>query len=312
MNYDLIGDIHGEFDTLVTLLRKLNYDCIDGAWQHPSRKVIFLGDFIDRGRMQKAVLDLVMPMVNRGHALAVMGNHEFNALAFHTKNAANDGWLRPRYDKNIRQHLAFLNEYLNDESSLKEALAFFKTLPLWLDLDGIRVVHACWSQDIVDQLKKVYAGAKLTEDLLVAASMKGTPEYEWLETLLKGKELKLPNEISFIDKEGTERHHIRVKWWDTEVSTVREAYVGPENARNSIPNDDIRGEHLIEYSREAPPVFLGHYWLSGKPSRLTENVACLDYSVARPGGKLVAYQWSGESILNDENFVWVEREMQNI
>lgn len=307
MDYDVIGDIHGEYDALVALLRKLDYDCVGSAWQHPSRKVIFLGDFIDRGPKQKAVLDLVMPMVNLGHALAVMGNHEFNALAFHTRNTADDGWLRHRNDKNIRQHLAFLNEYLDDEDSLKDALDFFKNLPLWLDLDGLRAVHACWSQDIIDYLEAEYAGAKLTDDLLVGASTKGSRAYESLEILLKGRELKLPEGISFKDKDGTSRNHIRVKWWDTQVSTYQEAYVGPEHARINIPDDGTKGEHLIEYSHDAPPVFFGHYWLSGTPSRLAENVACLDYSIAKPGGKLVAYQWSGESTLNDKNFVWVER-----
>jgi hypothetical protein len=36
-------------------------------------------------------------------------------------------------------------------------------------------------------------------------------------------------------------------------------------------------------------------------------VACLDYSVARPGGKLVAYRWDGEQQLDAGKFVAVER-----
>lgn len=47
--------------------------------------------------------------------------------------------------------------------------------------------------------------------------------------------------------------------------------------------------------------------MNGTPDRLAKNIACTDYSVARPGGKLVAYQWSGESALTAENFVCVER-----
>ena len=41
--------------------------------------------------------------------------------------------------------------------------------------------------------------------------------------------------------------------------------------------------------------------------RLEQHVACLDYSVARPGGKLVAYQWCGERELRKESFVVVNR-----
>lgn len=32
---------------------------------------------------------------------------------------------------------------------------------------------------------------------------------------------------------------------------------------------------------------------AGVPEPLAPNIACLDYSVAKPGGKLVAYRWSG-------------------
>jgi hypothetical protein len=52
-------------------------------------------------------------------------------------------------------------------------------------------------------------------------------------------------------------------------------------------------------------VFVGHYWLTGKPIPLTRNVACTDFSVAK-GGKLVAYRWDGESVLGEDKFKWVE------
>jgi hypothetical protein len=55
-------------------------------------------------------------------------------------------------------------------------------------------------------------------------------------------------------------------------------------------------------------VFLGHYWLDTEPQVLAPNVACLDYSVAaKSGGKLVAYRWSGEQRLDNDNFVFVEK-----
>ena len=83
--------------------------------------------------------------------------------------------------------------------------------------------------------------------------------------------------------------------------------MGPENARTHIPKDEIDGDHLVEYAHDAPPVFLGYYWLEGDPEPLAPNIACLDYSVANPGGKLVAYRWSGERVLERENFVWFDR-----
>jgi hypothetical protein len=53
----------------------------------------------------------------------------------------------------------------------------------------------------------------------------------------------------------------------------------------------------------AKPVFIGHYWLSAsKPEILADNVACLDYSVAK-GGFLCAYRWQGEQRLSNDHFV---------
>ena len=73
--YDIIGDIHGYVDALEALLIKLGYDVSTGVYQHKKQKVIFLGDFIDRGPQQREVIEIVKPMVEQGHALSVMGNH---------------------------------------------------------------------------------------------------------------------------------------------------------------------------------------------------------------------------------------------
>ena len=89
--YDLIGDIHGYADELVQLLDALGYQKANGVYNHPERKVIFLGDFIDRGPKIRHVLEIVRPMIEEGKALAVIGNHELNALAFHTEDAERPG-----------------------------------------------------------------------------------------------------------------------------------------------------------------------------------------------------------------------------
>ena len=61
---------------------------------------------------------------------------------------------------------------------------------------------------------------------------------------------------------------------------------------------------LVGYGGSEIPVFIGHYWFKGDPERISPNVACLDYYVAK-GGKLVAYRWSGESQISNDNFVYV-------
>ena len=305
--YDIIGDIHGEADALERLLQKLDYELADGCWQHPSRQAIFLGDFIDRGPEQKRVLETVMPMVQSGKAFAVMGNHEFNALAFHTPDGEGGG-LRPHTKKNTDQHEAFLNEY-KDPEELEAVLDFLWSLPLWIELDGLRVIHACWDEQQLKRLETEHAGQILTPDLLRKASSKGCWEYDAIETLLKGVELPLPEgHEGFVDKEGTRRFDVRVAWWDSNATTYREAFVGPESARPTIPVEPTHGRHLVAYDETERPLFVGHYWLTGNPEPLRPNIACTDYSVAREGEKLVAYRWSGERQLTSLAFLGVPRD----
>ena len=81
----------------------------------------------------------------------------------------------------------------------------------------------------------------------------------------------------------------------------------PEEARLDIPDDPIDANYAFAYGHHESPVLMGHYWFQGEPEVLAHNVACVDYSVAKPGGKLVAYQWDGEQELSNDKFVWVER-----
>ena len=84
--FDIIGDIHGCFDELVDLLVNLGYllaqsDTGDFVVSHPAgRRVVFLGDLVDRGPGVAEVLHLVMDMVAAGVALCVPGNHETKLL----------------------------------------------------------------------------------------------------------------------------------------------------------------------------------------------------------------------------------------
>ena len=308
--YDVIGDIHGHGDELLALLKKMGYSHDGTSYTHEDRQALFLGDFVDRGDQQKLVLDTVMAMCERGSARAVMGNHEFNALAFHTEDPARPGvWLRPRTNKNIKQHIAFLNEYLGSEEDLQRVLDWFMTLPLWLDLpEGLRLVHACWHEPSIDILEPLLGqGRTLTPDLLVHASDPQRPEYTAIEILIKGRELELPQGIVFKDKDGTLRNEIRIKWWRHDPSTYADLALPPYLVQQNPGLSDVALSNGLGtgYGRAEAPVFFGHYWFEGEPGPVLDNVACLDYSVPRPTGKLVAYRWSGESRLLHENFVSV-------
>jgi hypothetical protein len=93
----------------------------------------------------------------------------------------------------------------------------------------------------------------------------------------------------------------RVEWWRHDRPTYQEAALLPSSDRSQLPDVPLPTTVLPGY-REHKPVFIGHYWMTGQPSLLADNVACVDYSAGR-GGPLVAYRWSGEEILDPRNFV---------
>src|ERR1051325_5081412 len=76
--FDIIGDIHGCFDELHSLLTTLGYEVTPTLEaRHPEgRKVVFLGDLVDRGPKTPEVLKLDLNMTQAGHALADPGNHD--------------------------------------------------------------------------------------------------------------------------------------------------------------------------------------------------------------------------------------------
>lgn len=306
MSYDIIGDIHGHADQLEALLEKLGYRHRGGAWRHPSRSAIFVGDFVDRGPGQLRTLELVRAMIDAGSARAVMGNHEFNAIAWATPHPAKEGdHLRSRNgvvgEKNRHQHIAFLNEVEEDSSEHADWIAWFLELPLWIEEPGFRVVHACWSAKHADHLRPLLRDSeRLTVDLVEAASRRDSPDYQAIETLLKGSEVELPDGSSFTDKDGHHRTAIRTRWWDPSLVTYRQAYIGPPGVE--IPDLPMpEAERLVAPDR---PTFIGHYWfdLEGPLVPVTNRVACVDFSVAK-GGPLVAYRYDGEPELSAANFI---------
>ncbi len=86
--FDIVGDVHGCFDELLSLLDRLGYavetpDDAQGTYQvvpPAGRRLIFVGDLVDRGPRSADCLRLVMDAVAAGAALAVPGNHDDKLL----------------------------------------------------------------------------------------------------------------------------------------------------------------------------------------------------------------------------------------
>lgn len=83
--FDIIGDIHGCYDELRELIVQLGYQFTgENGTEYPvhpqGRKLIFVGDLVDRGPKTPEVLRLVMRLVNDGSALCVAGNHDVKLM----------------------------------------------------------------------------------------------------------------------------------------------------------------------------------------------------------------------------------------
>lgn len=307
--YDVIGDVHGRADLLERLLGNMGYEQRGGAWVHPHGRVaVFVGDLIDRGAFQRETVELVRRMVDAGTALITMGNHEFNAVAYATPRHDRPGeFLRSHSDHHTDQHRAFLNAYGFGSSAHRDVIAWFRSLPMWLELDGLRVVHACWSEHHIDVLRRVCGGSDLRDDdALQLAGTKGTEAYDAIEILLKGPEVPLPYALAYHDKDGKLREKARYKWWESGPMTLthRAVLVPDATDRNKLPHPGFGHEPV-----EAPPVaepdhvptIVGHYWFKDIPRPLTSTSACVDYSAVY-SNTLVAYRWSGEPELHLDHF----------
>ena len=301
---DFIGDIHGHADKLIELLEKLGYSMKNGVYNHHTRKVFFIGDFIDRGAQIRETLQIVRPMVESGNALAVMGNHEYNALCFHHEEREG-GHLRKHLIINIIQHFETLRQFQNRQEEYEDYLEWFKTLPLYYETNDFRVVHACWDSEHIAYLRSILKHDRLNETILHQSVRVGTRMYHIFDETLKGKEILMPTGLTFTDKDGNERNEIRIKWWKNPVgSTYQEMCVLPVK---NLPEGNLRISNSTltkYYSEPERPVFFGHYWLTGTPRLLRENICCLDFSVAKHG-HLAAYRFDGEKELSNDKFVYV-------
>jgi len=305
--YDIIGDVHGQAGKLKALLRRLGYAARNGTWRHsdPLRTAVFVGDYIDRGPEQVETIEIVRGMVEKGTARAIMGNHELNAIAWVTQRRGGKPGEYLRADKEGKraQHQAFLDAVGEGSDKHREYVDWFKTLPLFLDLGGIRVVHAWWHPPHLAVAQgRADGGLRLNDDLLHAVFDRASAESKAVQEMCKGMEVDLPAGCRFFDKDGISHGNVRLKWWDTSARTFKDAAIGPPAAIEHVPDLPLPGDLPIGLD-SAVPVFIGHYWFTSEPAPLTEKLACLDYAAAVGDRPLMAYRWDGEKILDKSGFV---------
>ncbi len=129
-----IGDIHGCFDKLITLLNKIDIEFNRDT-------LVFLGDYIDRGPGSYEVVDFLINLKrNYRNMVFLKGNHEEMLLNFIS------GTDRLPYLVNGGQQTidSYMSKKTRSDSSLfpEEHLDFFKSLELIYETDNFVFVHA--------------------------------------------------------------------------------------------------------------------------------------------------------------------------
>ncbi|SRR5665213_1957965 len=129
---DIIGDVHGELDALLNVIRNLGYD---DKGRHPDgRSLVFVGDLVDRGPDSPGVVARVRDLVESGRGFAIIGNHELNLLRGLHKE--DNQWF-----------------WEGSKAEQESILQFFRALPLALTHEKLRVVHAAWYGPAVEKLE---------------------------------------------------------------------------------------------------------------------------------------------------------------
>lgn len=259
---DVIGDVHGEIDALDDLLRVLGYH---GRGEHAAaRRLIFIGDLCDRGPDSPAVIRRVRDMVQEGNAQCLLGNHELNVLRGSRKEA--NGWFFA--DDHDRRHGQFLDSLpVTGDTQRAEILRFIADLPLALERPDLRLVHACWDDDRLDELRSVAGHANAAELYRVYAQRsddrsKALGRSEELESLLRqyGPSLRDPTAVMPMLEPLAERdvdyqmsNPLRVLTSGTETRAAQPYFLAGKWRMVE------RGDWWQSY-RSPIPVIFGHYW----------------------------------------------------
>jgi len=314
----VIGDIHGRYDKFEALMRALGYRSAGRGFVPPhGRQAVFVGDLIDRGPQQVRLLETVRSMVDAGHARAVLGNHEFNAMAYVTPDPAACGpvdCLRvnrgssEKCAQNREQHAEFLAQVGEGSATHRQWVEWFRTLPFALDLGGIRVAHAWWDDAAVEQLGQPShrdAVGRLTDEFLVESHRRDSALKDARKIVITGHEHTLPPGHFVTDGKGHKHDNARLKVWKQGARRLREIAIVPGGDTSMVPDLSLeealpKGLPLLT----GTPILVGHYWYSGEVRLESDRVAVLDWSAAEHG-PLVAYRWDGEPRLSSVNLVQV-------
>jgi hypothetical protein len=153
---DIIGDVHGEYDALVNLMKSLGYDT--EGFHKDNRKLIFVGDLCDRGPDSPSVIRLVKKLVDNKNAQVILGNHELNLLQKKAKDGS--GWY---FEERYESDKSYKPFKVVTEEDKEFIYSFLSHLPMALENDNLRIVHAAWDNEKINQIREMKLGSAAAE-----------------------------------------------------------------------------------------------------------------------------------------------------
>ncbi|GGK12624.1 bis(5'-nucleosyl)-tetraphosphatase PrpE [asymmetrical] [Caldalkalibacillus thermarum] len=171
--YDIIGDVHGCYRELLTLLGRLGYREQNGLYSHrQGRKIVFVGDITDRGPQSINTLRFVIRHVEAGQALYVPGNHCDKLYRFFLgRNVQITHGLETTVEEYHRLQV--------DEKKWVKTrfIRLVENAPLYLVLDGGRLIvsHAGIRQDMIGKHNKAVKTFCLYGDITGEKDSDGFP-----------------------------------------------------------------------------------------------------------------------------------------
>lgn len=142
-----IGDIHGRHDLLVRLLDRIEADAEQAG--STSNRLIYLGDYVDRGPHSAQVIDHITRYSPAGfERVALLGNHEQAVLDFLVKGTPSWDWLKygggatllsygviPPRDPGNPRHVAEARDALRAAMPAHHLEFLTNLVPFWRDGD---------------------------------------------------------------------------------------------------------------------------------------------------------------------------------
>ncbi len=222
------------------------------------RRLVFVGDLTDRGPDSPSVVELVKALIEMERAQCVLGNHELNIILGLKK--FDNGWFfgEKFNDKTTGQPV--IQHLLTEQEARDEIVSFFATLPLVLQREDVRVVHACWQPEMVEMASEASDVLKLYEQhrfninlgLAIRSDLQNWQKEQRhqnlnpVKVLTSGLEVKVDQPF---EASGKIRYLDRYPWWQ-----------------------DYQDETFC---------FFGHYSQPFGQPRGPQKAICVDYGVAR-------------------------------